>query len=266
MKKVKKIIPILLIIAVISISFSYPKTTQAAATLVQTAQGGYGYVNSFTQSFTSNVGAGDMIVIAETSGSANTISSITDSQGDTYTLIASNLVASNRQTWMYYAYNVTGGATTITVTLGSGQYADNSFIAREYSGLATGNPLDVYTSNADSSAGTTHFTGTTAATTQPTELVVVASGLGDVQEPGWSIASYSDLVHQKGSDVYTYEAMADNSVSSTGTQSGTFTTADTEQGQSIIATFKISSAPVTVPVFLYKGGNNINRAGNFVFK
>jgi hypothetical protein len=239
---------ILVAIGIVFSSFQRPQVAHASATLVQTAQGGYGYVNSFSQVFGSNVTAGDTIVFALTAGAADTISSITDNEGDTYHLINSNSNPSNRYTWLYYAYGVTGGATTITVTYTGGQYPDSSIIAREYSGFSAGNPLDVSASATDgATASATHPTGSTAVTAQANELVIVASGVADTQEPGWSISGYGDLTHQKGSDVYTYEALADHAVSSTGSQSATFSTTDVVYGEGIVATFKVTGGTPSTP-------------------
>lgn len=212
--------------------------------LTQTAQGGYGYVNSFTQAFTSSVASGSMLVAEITAGDANTVSGFSDNVNGNWTLIASDLNTGQRQTWLYYLPNAASGSTTITVTWGSGQFADANIIAREYSGL-TAAPLDKSAhANDAGSFVTTHPTGTTAATSFAAELVVVAAGCSDSQDPTWGAPSgFSNLTTQKGSDAFTYGAMADRIVSSTGTQGGSFTTADSVVGQGIVATFKGAVQP-----------------------
>ncbi len=244
-KLLKKIIPIITILVLV---FSFYAPAHAAPAIVQTAQGGYGYVNTFNQAMGSNVTAGDTMVAELTAGDANTISSFGDNNTNTWTLIASDKQTGQRQTWLYYAYNVHAGATTITVTWGASQFADANIIIREYSGLVTTDPLDKSAHANDGGSSTSHSTGTTAATTQASELVVAAAGASDSQEPGWTVPSgYSNLVHQKGSDAFTYGAMADLIVSSTGAQSATFTTTDSVAGQGVIATFKAVVTAVSGP-------------------
>jgi hypothetical protein len=211
--------------------------------IVQTAQGGYGYVNNFSQAMGSNVTAGNTLIAELTAGDANTVLSFADTALNTWTLIASDLNTGQRQTWLYYSYNIAGGADTINVTWGASQFADANIIIREYSGLTTTDPLNKSAhANDGGAAGTSHSCGTTAATTQANELIIAVSGCSDSQEPTWSAPSgFGNLVHQKGSDAFTYGAMADKTVSSTGTQTASFGTTDSVIGEGIIATFKIAS-------------------------
>lgn len=254
MKKLLKniFIPIVaLALIIVPAAMMSPTPVFAAATLVQTAQGGYGYVNNFSQAMGSNTTAGCTLIAEVTAGDANTVSSFNDTGGNSWGLIASDLNTSQRQTWMYYAYNIVGGADTINVTWGSGQFADANIIIREYCGLTTTNPLDVSAhANDGGNFQQTHTTGTTGVTTQASELVVVAAGAPDSAEPGWSVSSpYGNLVHQKGFDAFTYGAMADNIVSTTGTQTATFNTTDFVVAQGIIATFKVFVAPTAPASF-----------------
>lgn len=218
--------------------------------LVQSKSGGHGYVNSFTETLTSSVTVGSTLIASITAGDANTIASLIDDKGNTWNLIGSDLNAGKRQTWLYYAYNVAAGSTTITLTWGASQFADASFIVREYSGLSTTDPLDKSAhANDGGSAGTTHSCGTTAATTQAVELIIVAAGIETASntDPVWvAPAGYGNLLAQLGDGggtTFTGGAMADKTVSSTGTQTGAFTTTASKVGQGVIATFGTTNTP-----------------------
>jgi len=207
--------------------------------LVQTmAQSSGGYVTSFTLAYTSNITAGSLLVLGLTAGNTDTLVSVVDNNGNTWNLAVTQ-IGNVRQSWLYYAANANAGATTITVTYTSGTYPDSSAIAREYSGIKTVSPLDVTASASDgATAVTTHSTGTTATTSQASELVIAFCGSEGNPDPVFAQKSgYGNLVEQKGFDLYTFGAMADLIVSSTGTQNGDMTTTLAERGQGVIATF-----------------------------
>ena len=86
--------------------------------------------------------AGDLIVLDLFVLDSTSVSSVTDTQGNTYTLIGSP------QTWspyhfverLYYAKNIKGGGNTTTVTLSGSKYMEVHLY--DYSGLDTSSPLD----------------------------------------------------------------------------------------------------------------------------
>ena len=86
--------------------------------------------------------AGDLIVVGLFVLDSTSVSSVTDTQGNTYTLIGSP------QTWslhnfverLYYAKNIKGGADTTTVVLSGSKYMEVRLY--DYSGLSTSSPLD----------------------------------------------------------------------------------------------------------------------------
>jgi hypothetical protein len=89
-----------------------------------------------------NTNAGDLIVLGLFVVDSTSVNSVTDTQGNTYTLIGSP------QTWspyhfverLYYAKNIKGGANTTTVTLSASKYMEVHLY--DYSGLDTSSPLD----------------------------------------------------------------------------------------------------------------------------
>ena len=103
---------------------------------------GLARATSCAVSLTSTNG-GDLIVLGLFVLNSTSVSSVTDTQGNQYTLIGSP------QTWsphdfverLYYAKNIKGGADTATVTLSGSKYMEVRLY--DYSGLDTASPLDI---------------------------------------------------------------------------------------------------------------------------
>src|ERR1035438_3581640 len=132
-----------------------------AITLVQTATGAAAVTSGTVENlsaFGSNTTSGNAIIVAIGSYNAKTniIASLTDIFGNTYKAIVANYMyttsgGDNSFISLYYAQNIVGGAShVVTVNFlsaaGTGTNAmEIAAIAREYSGLATYGPLDVFT-------------------------------------------------------------------------------------------------------------------------
>jgi hypothetical protein len=115
--------------------------------------------------------AGNMNVVAVMWGdTTSTVSSVTDSQKNTYVLAVGPTTASGLSSALYYAANIIGGSNTVTVTFNTTAAWPNVNVM-EYSGLSTSNPLDV--TSAGTGAGTTANSGS-ATTTSASELIVGA--------------------------------------------------------------------------------------------
>lgn len=224
-----------------------PTSTFAAISLVQTKSQGNGYVNSFTMTPTSNITAGSLLLMCVTAGDANTVLSLVDSKSQTWTLATStkDSLAGNRQTWLYYAKNAGAGATTMTWTWGASQFADASVFFREYSGASTTNPLDQVAANNDAATTpTSHNMGTTAATTYANELVVGCGGYANTDSATSTVGTgYGNFLEQKASDRFTFGIMQDKTVTSTGTQTGTYNTTIGVTGVGLLATFVDATQP-----------------------
>jgi hypothetical protein len=100
----------------------------------------------------------------------STVSSVTDSRGNSYALAAGPSKGAGLTSALYYAKNIAGGSNTLTVKFNQSAAYPN-VNAMEYSGLDTASPLDV--SAAASGTGTTANSGS-AATTSANELIVGA--------------------------------------------------------------------------------------------
>ena len=74
-----------------------------------------------------------------------TVSSVTDSKGNTYALAAGPTKATGLTSALYYAKNIAAGTNTVTVKFSATAHSPNVNVL-EYSGLDTANPLDAMAS------------------------------------------------------------------------------------------------------------------------
>lgn len=113
-------------------------------TYVQDKFLGAGGTGSTTETitFTSNVTAGNLIVAYWHSGGSAPVVSCSDTLSNTYNLAGSFTLASQPVS-VYYAYNITGGACTVTFSFGSNTDAFGGGFVVEYSGImSSASPLD----------------------------------------------------------------------------------------------------------------------------
>jgi hypothetical protein len=106
-----------------------------------------------------------------TASSLYDVSSITDTKGNTYTLAAgpTDWSVGGKRAWTYYAANIAGGGSPITITITlSGNPSNSDTYAAEYSGMATSSPLDQ--SSAGNGVGNILNSGSKT-TTQASELI-----------------------------------------------------------------------------------------------
>ena len=177
--------------------------------------------------------AGNLIVLG-VSCYGYDISSVTDSLGNTYTLIDNVRDTPNDSPGAtYYAKNITGGACTITVSMTGSNYYQR-VIAVEYSGLDTTAPLDVHTAVNDTTVSTTTdsassgSTGTTSAADSlvfgyigPTQAGSITAGTG-----------FTSIANEQG-------CLAEESnAASTGTYEATGTGDMTTRVVAFVAVFK----------------------------
>ena len=121
--------------------------------------------------------AGNLNIVAVGwNDSTSSVSSISDSRGNTYTLAIGPTTGTSLRQSIYYAKNILGGSNTVTVTFNqAASFVDVRVF--EYSGLSTTAPLDV--TAAASGSGTTASSGP-ATTTAANELVFGAAMTGGV--------------------------------------------------------------------------------------
>lgn len=131
-------------------------------------RGATGSGTSPSQSFLSNVTAGNLIIVCfHWDTTARSMSSVTDSLGNTYTAVrAETSLVGLGDSQMFYAKNIAGGACTVTGTLSGTSVWYCS--VHEYSGVDTTAPLDVET--AATGSGGSPSSGATGATAAANSL------------------------------------------------------------------------------------------------
>lgn len=155
-----------------------------------------GYVNTFNIAYTSSVAAGSLLFIAHASEADGEISSITDTQGNTWQrAVADESLGGGTEGRgeIWYAMNANAGATTLTVNLTAHNY--QCVIIGEYSGLATTYALDTTTSSPDASGSylESHSTGTTGTLSDSNSLHVAAFGLKGSGTPSYNWAGWGGV-------------------------------------------------------------------------
>jgi len=105
------------------------------------APGGSGA--SIGVAFDANVAAGNLIVVSAAWGTVDDTPTCADNLGNTYTAIDKAWNTTNNQGHCtFYAKNITGGASTVTVTFPGGAKSFRFLLLDEYSGADTTAPLD----------------------------------------------------------------------------------------------------------------------------
>ncbi len=163
--------------------------------------------------------AGNLMVLSlSTATTAVTVSSITDTKGNTYTpaIGPTDWNAGADRSWTYYASNIAGGgpAITITITYSGGAPPSLDTYAAEYSGVTTGSPLD-QTSAGTGLAGINLDSGSKT-TTQASELIFgfgmsAGHAIPDVPyAPGRSTFDNNFIADQTVASINSYHVTATN--------------------------------------------------------
>ena len=165
----------------------------------------------------------------------SSVSSVTDSRGNSYALAVGPTRGTGLSQSIYYAKNIVGGSNTVTVTF-SKAAAVVDIRALEYSGLDTGNPLDV-TAGA-SGTGTTGNSG--AATTSSTNELIVGAGMtaGAFTRAGTGFTSR--MITSPDADI-----AEDQITTAAGSYSATAPTSTSTAWVMQMAAFQSSAAPVS---------------------
>ncbi|HUA60037.1 MAG TPA: putative Ig domain-containing protein, partial [Verrucomicrobiae bacterium] len=128
-----------------------------------TAKAASASASSLAVAFSAKTAAGDLILVSF-DFNTTTPSSITDSQGNTFTEVGSQLTTpAGARSRVYYAPNIKGGADTITIKLA----AKSSFLEvylTEYSGVNKTSPIDVQAGASGSAGAVSSGSATTTAT------------------------------------------------------------------------------------------------------
>ena len=209
---------------------------------------GTGYVNSLNIALDDSVLDGSLLVlgIAREIATSGVVVSVEDNNGNTWNKIDASSAEGYTGGELWYVQNANAGSTTVTVTITASQFHDLVLICREYSGIATTGALDVHTWDEDADFVQSHSSGATSSTSTDDQLVVGFSS-GTEKPGGYSAGSgYGNLIEQGGFDDFRSAAMEDKIISSTGTQTATFTSTAYMQCINMVATFKKDTAGTDV--------------------
>lgn len=220
--------------------------------------------SSTSSAFGSNTTTGNTILVTISTwndAQANIVSSVTDSKGNTYTQDQASVKQTGTHTreYLYRSSNITGGAShTITVnyTGASNNYA--AWAAIEVSGQTNSTPLDQATNTSSNSAVTDAAIGPTGTTTQNDEIVVAGCG---VDAPNSNIAigtattGYTAILTEQDALSYIGAQWAYKIISTTGTQSATWSHSNTSQAGwgAVIGTYKAEVSAVVTRLLLQLG-------------
>ena len=166
MKKLIYLIPLLAFI---------PSVALGAVSFVQSTSTDCGKVTQCTITFGSPTTAGDFFVVSSWIVAQNRTVTVTSTQGDSFSNAFKIEAPTTAETGIYYAPNVGGGTTSLSVSI-SGAAAFMDFIIAEYSGVAASNPLDKVSTSTATSA---HPTTGSVTTSNANELLVSIAGSND---------------------------------------------------------------------------------------
>src|SRR5690349_8810264 len=172
---------------------------------------------------------GDLnVVVVGWNDTTSTVSSVADNRGNTYVLAVGPTTASGARQSIYYAKNIAGGSTTVTVSFNPAA-ASVDVRVLEYAGLDTTSPLDVTAAAVGSS--TTASSGS-ATTTAANELIFGADTIA-TGTPGPGAGFTTRIITSPDSDI-----AEDKIVSLTGSYSATAPVSPSGYWVMQMATFK----------------------------
>ncbi len=177
--------------------------------------------------------AGDLNIVAVGwNDTTSTVSSVTDSRGNTYALAIGPTTGTGLRQSIYYTKNIAAGSNTVTVAFSkAAAFVDVRIL--EYSGLDTLNPLDQTAGAAGS--GTTASSG--AATTTSANELIFGAGMTVARFTGAGAGFTSRIITAPDADI-----AEDQTVAATGSYSATAPNS-TSSWVMQMATFVLASAP-----------------------
>ena len=153
----------LTILILVSFCFSAPAYGQGAGVVFVQATGksSTGSSSSLAVPFSSNTAAGDLILVGFDFTTSVTSFSVTDSQGNVFTAVGSQLTSpAGVRSRVYFAKNIKGGADTVTVKLSAISSCIEVYLT-EYKGVDSTNPIDAQVGATGNSGAVTSGNATT---------------------------------------------------------------------------------------------------------
>lgn len=186
--------------------------------------------------FDSSVTSGNLIVaIVKLFNPSSVVYSVSDSQGNTYTLARQHGPGWYNFLAITYAKNVTGGSDTVTVNCNGSGSAVCAVGILEYSGIDTASPLDQV--NSKSCPDSDPYIGSGSVTTTSNDELIV----GAAMSPN-SLTPSDGSTQRVSAGGYNNVSFTDRIVSSTGSYEAKWQ-ANGQVAIALIATFKAPSSP-----------------------
>jgi len=155
-------------IALLVLSLSWSCQASSISSIQTIAATTTGTASTLALSFPKNTTAGNLILVAFDFDTNATPSTVTDSQGNVFTQVGSQLTSpGGARSRVYFAQNIKGGPDTITVTLSANSAWIELYVS-EYSGASSVSPID---SQAGASGSANNVSSGVAATTQAGDVI-----------------------------------------------------------------------------------------------
>lgn len=209
-----------------------------------------------TLQFDNPVTAGSMLVLCAEGWNNGvggfSIFTPTDSQLNTWHLAIESDPNTNDRTEIYYAYNVTGGA-SFQVTIAPGIPAGNYYTwsITEVPGALTTDPLDKTSKNTGTS--TAPSSGATAAVSQNEEILFAAFSSNGAANPATLTVellspAWTEIIEQTNGATNQLGELDRRSITGGGAVTANWTQTNNVAWTAAIATFMMATAPVTQDV------------------
>lgn len=199
-----------------------------------------------------------ILVFIGTSALTDTVSTVTDNAGNTYTKAYGVASGTGGDTECWYSRN--SNPTTSVVITFSGSVTTKSVFVREYSGMSLVSTVLDRTVSTNGS-GTSVSTGASSVTQNATELVVCSCsclGTNPTNSVGAGFGNYASQALLAGASLHSIE---DLTVSTVGAQTGLMTAGGTLPVWDVgLATFVISPGRGTIFNGYVKVGNGMSRS------
>jgi chitodextrinase len=211
-------------------------TPAPSITLIQHASQDAGNTTASTLAFPSNTSAGNFVAVVIRAGQSGQTLSVTDTRGNTYRkAVQLNETTDSATLAIYYAENISGGATSIAVadSISGGTLR---FAIFEYTGLALSNSLD-----GTATGEGTNATPTTGAVTLAAGDLVLG-GLSAADQRTFTAGSGWALEESIPAAPNTKLAVEDQIKSTAGSLSATATLSSSDPWAAVVAGFRAAPA------------------------
>jgi hypothetical protein len=209
--------------------------------LVQHTSSDAGYTSSSSLAFSTNTTAGNWIAVIVRAGKTGQTISITDDRGNTYRkAVQLNETSDGTTIGIFYAENIAGGATIVTVT-DSISGGTLRYAILEYAGIALADSLDDSAASQGTSASPSSGP---AALTSPGDLAIGVLSAANSQTftagSGWTIRERVPASSAK-------LAIEDQIKSAAGSVSATGTLSSSDSWAGVVAGFRSAAGADTQP-------------------